>query len=201
MRRWVAGAVGCVAFAGAPSAQVRELWVPAVDYPAGIAPGAAEYRVRVRYQLSPDGRVARCTVERGSGQPLLDAESCRILQARARIRPDPGARRGQIQFVWMDVSSLERPFQRGGPLSYGLYQNITADDYPAEALERAQSGTTEFAVDVSATGRPTACRVVRSSGSALLDERTCALVMTRSAFVPAADGAGTAYGRITWRMP
>ncbi len=196
-----AAAVLALVFATAANAQIREIYVPGIDYPEGVTPGPDNHRVRVRYELNPDGRVARCTVSRGSGQSLLDAESCRILETRARIRPEPGMRRGQLQFVWMDASSLERPYRLGGPLPFALYQSITSGDYPQAAVDRRESGATAYEVDVSAAGRPTACRVTQSSGSEALDERTCALVMRRGAFIPAAAGAGTAFGTITWRMP
>jgi TonB family protein len=193
-----------VLFAAGPAAAqppIREIGIPGIDYPAGVTPGPVDYRVRVRYELGPDGHIADCAVARGSGQPLLDAESCRILQARARIRPERGTRRGQLVVVWLNADTLRRPFVRGGPLAFALYQNMTTNDYPMAAVSRQESGTTTYAVNVSATGRPTACRVIESSGSEALDRCTCELVMTRGAYIPAADGPGIAYGRITWRLP
>lgn len=183
----------------------REVNVPAVDYPAGVQPGAREYRVRIRYELDASGHIATCSVVHSSGQPGLDAESCRIFQLRARIRPESGRMRGLIDFDWLGRASLDRPYVRGEPLPYSFAQVIADTDYPAEALRRGESGTVQYEVTVSATGAPRVCRVTQSSGSAALDRRTCDLVMTRSAYIAATDGGGLvdgiAHGRISWMLP
>jgi TonB family protein len=60
-----------------------------------------------------------------------------------------------------------------------------ADDYPAEALDKGLEGRVSFEVDVDPEGRPTACRIALSSGSAILDQKTCDIVMSRAKFKPA----------------
>lgn len=65
-------------------------------------------------------------------------------------------------------------------------------DYPAAAREARISGTTQTTISVSAQGRPTACRVIRSSGSLLLDATTCRLVLQRFRFRPARASGGQA---------
>jgi len=44
-----------------------------------------------------------------------------------------------------------------------------------------EQGTVGFELDVSPQGNAVACRVTRSSGSAILDQRTCALLVVRPA--------------------
>ena len=66
-------------------------------------------------------------------------------------------------------------------------------DYPLEAGEQGVSGTVgvRFAVDVN--GRVPRCQVTRSSGSRLLDETTCRLIMQRYRFKPGHDARGVPF--------
>ena len=79
-------------------------------------------------------------------------------------------------------------------------------DYPPEAIRRHEQGTVEFEIDVSPEGLPSACRIVTSSGSRALDERTCAIMRERPRFRPARDAEGRAVSdvvrsRIRWVLP
>lgn len=69
---------------------------------------------------------------------------------------------------------------------------IRDKDYPKALREANVSGTTVTEVSVGSSGRPTACRVTRSSGSRELDVTTCRLVMERFRFKPARNSAGEA---------
>ena len=63
-------------------------------------------------------------------------------------------------------------------------------DYPAEALRNRWQGSVVADLTISAEGRPTACRIVKSSGHKVLDDVTCKLIMTRARFTPAKDQTG-----------
>jgi protein TonB len=67
---------------------------------------------------------------------------------------------------------------------------IRDSDYPLEASESRVSGTVgvRFVVDVN--GRVPSCQVTRSSGSALLDDTTCRLIVQRYRYRPATDARG-----------
>jgi TonB family protein len=178
--------------------------VPTADYPRGVQPDGSLHRVALRYELDRTGHVATCTVVHGSGAPELDAESCRILTTRARMRPQPGQMRGRLNFVWRRRDDpLGAGSARGEPLAYDLARRISDADFPREAL--GQSGTASFAVTVSPTGIPIRCVITESSGTQAFDRKTCEIVMTRSIYIPAVDGTvptfGTAHGRIRWRSP
>ena len=69
---------------------------------------------------------------------------------------------------------------------------IKNSDYPKAVREAHISGTTEALVSVGANGRPTACRVTRTSGSRELDSTACTLIMQRFKFKPARNAAGQA---------
>ena len=83
---------------------------------------------------------------------------------------------------------------------------INNKDYPTSALRAFEEGRVTFSLDVDATGAPTHCTIVTSSGSPALDEGTCRAFMKRSKFIPPVDDAGKPIkgyfsSRISWVMP
>src|SRR5436309_15926859 len=80
------------------------------------------------------------------------------------------------------------------------------NSYPAEAIKKGIEGSVTFDVDVDAKGKPTACRVLVSSGYEILNQTTCDIVLRQARFVPATgvDGKPVAghYSNVAiWRMP
>lgn len=69
---------------------------------------------------------------------------------------------------------------------------IRDKDYPKALREANVSGTTVTEITVGTSGRATACRVTRTSGSRELDATTCRLIMERFKFKPARNAAGQA---------
>jgi TonB family protein len=67
---------------------------------------------------------------------------------------------------------------------------FTYEDYPRQALRQGWQGTVVTELTVGTNGFPTACRVTKSSGYKILDDRTCELLMTRAKFIPAKDEQG-----------
>jgi|GEM_PF-3325243 len=66
--------------------------VTADDYPAAALRAGAEGRVRVRLEISRQGRVGGCVVLASSGHSILDSATCRIFTERARFAPARNAR-------------------------------------------------------------------------------------------------------------
>lgn len=64
------------------------------------------------------------------------------------------------------------------------------EDYPAEAVRNHWQGTVIADLTVSAAGRVTACKIVKSSGHAVLDDATCNIIIQRATFNPARDANG-----------
>lgn len=82
---------------------------------------------------------------------------------------------------------------------------ILSDDYPKDARKAGITGTTYYRVFVSALGAPTGCIVTTSSGSPVLDAKSCELIMARAKFSPARDTRGRAIkgeldARVIWRF-
>ena len=69
---------------------------------------------------------------------------------------------------------------------------LTHDDYPAEALRESLSGETGLLIIVDAAGKPQRCAVTDSSGSTVLDQTACVLILKRGTFKPATGRDGKA---------
>lgn len=90
------------------------------------------------------------------------------------------------------------------PLNRGSW--IQSSDYPPLALRQGLAGVVGYLLDVDSQGAVTGCRIVRSSGAALLDEATCNLLPQRARFDPGHDAQGhpikSAFaGTIRWAIP
>ena len=80
------------------------------------------------------------------------------------------------------------------------------NDYPTKAFAREWQGVTNFAVVVGPDGRAADCKIVKSSGYALLDRQACWVATKRARFAPArgANGApafGVYRSQVVWQRP
>jgi protein TonB len=71
-----------------------------------------------------------------------------------------------------------------------LSDYVLMDDYPGEAVRRRQQGQAFFEMTIGPDGRPVSCRILVSTGAAILDEATCRIMRSRARFIPARDAAG-----------
>jgi protein TonB len=83
---------------------------------------------------------------------------------------------------------------------------VTNADYPDAAIRAGESGVTGFRLDIGTDGRVTNCTITQSSGSSLLDNTACKLLMRRAKFSPATDTNGnpttdTFSSRFRWVLP
>jgi len=77
--------------------------------------------------------------------------------------------------------------------------------YPAAARIKAEEGRTGFSLDIDPAGRITACNIVSSSGSDLLDSQTCSQLIANGQFKPARDASGRAvsgkwHSAMRWKL-
>jgi len=80
------------------------------------------------------------------------------------------------------------------------------EDYPASARRANEEGRAEFRVIIGPDGRVSDCFIMRSSGSAALDEATCNVMYIRARYRPARDADGNPTidadsGSIRWMLP
>lgn len=83
---------------------------------------------------------------------------------------------------------------------------VTNDDYPMEAMRQGRGGRVDFRITVNVDGTASNCVITSTSGSKLLDEHTCMLMMKRPHFLPATgkDGKpipGLFASTFNWIMP
>ena len=83
---------------------------------------------------------------------------------------------------------------------------ILDSDYPQQAIVANESGTTTAEFVVDPTGAISLCGILVSSGSVLLDARTCSLIQSRFVYKPARDKDHKAIAqrtlqRINWKLP
>lgn len=88
----------------------------------------------------------------------------------------------------------------------GLSSLFMTDDYPREALLTGAQGMSMVEITITPAGRVGKCVVVVSSGTASLDQRTCAIFTERARFFPARDARGrptsdTDRHSIRWALP
>ncbi|QQV78290.1 energy transducer TonB [Sphingomonas aliaeris] len=88
------------------------------------------------------------------------------------------------------IDPAERSLMAQRPLALGMASWVRDNDYPIAALKAGAQGTTSIIWRVGIDGRVTDCRVVRSSGHALLDETACKLAVKYSRYKPAVGKDG-----------
>lgn len=81
-----------------------------------------------------------------------------------------------------------------------------ADAYPPEAIRAHEEGRTVVRVEIDARGFPTACTVLSSSNSAILNAATCRIAHTRMQYAAARDGKGRPIASqytlpVRWALP
>ncbi len=87
-----------------------------------------------------------------------------------------------------------------------LVELFSADDYPMEALHRGLEGRVHVRFRVGADGRVRDCKAATSSGHAVLDRATCALLTERARYRPARNAQGEAVSdtintHVRWVLP
>lgn len=78
----------------------------------------------------------------------------------------------------------------GGVRARRIAGALTDRDYPAAAARVRAEGVVAIAFRVTREGRVRDCRILRSSGTLLLDRETCRLVEQRFRYAPARDAQG-----------
>jgi protein TonB len=67
------------------------------DYPRAVGDAGVGGLVSVIYTIEPDGRATECRVTRSSGNPTLDATTCRLIEERFRFDPSRDRNRRPVR--------------------------------------------------------------------------------------------------------
>lgn len=179
-------------------------------YPPEAQRNREEGTVRFEVAVNRNGRVDSCRILASSGSTALDEATCAIMAERARFSParDTEGRavpdRFTARIAWQLPAEAPPPAEHARARA-NLASYISDGDYPSEALRLNQQGTVGFDLDVAEDGRVIYCHVTASSGSQLLDLRTCQVMLDRARFEPARDEQGNPVpdrisSRVTWRI-
>lgn len=70
-----------------PSPAALATYFSSADYPREAVKRRQQGTVVFRVEISPEGRISRCTVTGSSGSPALDRTTCRLATERLRFKP------------------------------------------------------------------------------------------------------------------
>jgi len=104
--------------------------------------------------------------------------------------PGPGPGSGGLGTGTGSGGAGNGPGGGGGTPPRLIRGRIRNSDYPKAAGAEGVSGTVSVLYVVAPSGRVTDCEVMRSSGSVLLDDTTCDLIIARFRYDPARDAEG-----------
>src|SRR5690349_11168781 len=124
-----------------------------------------------------------------------------FLAAAAALAPPAATVPAPIRVVSVTPIAADAPTK---PTPIDLPSWFSWEDYPVDARKAGKEGSVHFKVDVDVAGRPTACKVVKSSGTPSLDQTTCQIVMAKAKFIPAkvnGNAVASSYENSTvWRL-
>ena len=177
------------------------------DYPANAMVRGEEGNVAFAVAVASDGSVTGCRVTASSGSTALDEATCHILTTRAHYTPARNARGEAVPDEVPSRISWVLPREpTGARARANLATYISDGDYPASAVRHHEQGRVGFELDISPEGRVINCRIMQSSGSRMLDLRTCQIMLVRGRFLPARDAQGhavpdTVSNSVNWVLP
>ncbi|HEU4961469.1 MAG TPA: energy transducer TonB [Sphingomonas sp.] len=152
--------------------------------------------------------------EGAAAPPSLTARATELAAPRPVIATPPTLVTTQRPAAGSEATSGNAPIPGSGPGSGGIgngtgsgdagngpgggggtpprliHGRIHNSDYPKAAGAAGVSGTVSVLYVVAPSGRVTDCEVTHSSGSALLDDTTCDLIIARFRYDPARDAEG-----------
>lgn len=136
------------------------------DAPVWALDVVGDKHVRLHVAVNEIGLVTSCSITLSSGIAKLDEAACFLVSINARYNPArTGA--GTPVVAGDDVAFLIKAHP---PIKIG---------YPVEAFRRSEQGSVTALLSVGTDGRPTACKIAKSSHSESLDTASC-IVLTRT---------------------
>lgn len=82
---------------------------------------------------------------------------------------------------------------------------LSPGDYPTQAIRHEMEGSVLFTVRVDQYGEVDNCKITRTSGYPIFDQKVCAAIVTRAKFYPALDAEGLPVvghysSRVIWQL-
>ena len=149
--------------------------VSMMDYPLAALETRSGGTVDVIYRFNRAGRVAECKIVRSSDNAYLDRTTCRLITKRqgGSLMPGICPDWNRFRFEWVP------PILRWQGLTVPI---SNSRDYPPSARRANIASTVSALLAIGTDGRVTACSIVQSTGSTLLNDTTCTLAIKRARF-------------------
>lgn len=175
------------------------------DYPLEALKANEQGSVGVAINVDGTGRVADCAVEASSGSTALDTQTCQLILQRAKFAPARDDSGNAVSSIFHQRYRWALEQSDAGSAKADMSHIFSSDDYPPAAVLMHHEGTTAVRLSIDTDGKVADCVVEESSGSSLLDRKTCSIFRTRARFTAARDRQGkpvpdTYRERITWRI-
>jgi TonB family protein len=149
---------------------------------------------RLTVDIGADGAPAGLAVTQSSHSRRLDQAAAAYIEKNYRWETPPKGCTPPIVQAAIVVN------WRLDPLPDDDYVAMSAADYPAGALERAEEGVTELAIEAGDGGLAKEVKVLRSSGSSDLDAKALAAAKSGT-WDRKGQPAGTRFLSVSWRLP
>jgi TonB family protein len=144
-------------------------WLSQADYPPEAVRGHQEGRVGYRLEVAADGTVSHCTIVDASGSATLDAQTCQLLQDRARFEPASG------------VAIRTYP----GRVRWTLPAVVETPPQPVEVRDYEQEREGASNLEVGADGVIVKCtRVARPYANVFAPDDLCKLFAVGTHYAP-----------------
>ena len=181
------------------------LWVSGqIKYPDEAYKNNVEGRVAMQFVIAKDGKVKDVRVLRSSGNELLDNEAMRVISMSPKWTPGKvDGKAVNVTFVFPVVFKLNNDAKAaaGSPIPYGdveVKPTFRGEDpntaftkwmfgelqYPQEAMKNKIQGRASIEFVITKTGKVTDVKVVKSTGSKLLDDEALRVISMSPDWTP-----------------
>ncbi|RYY25261.1 MAG: hypothetical protein EOP62_14470 [Sphingomonadales bacterium] len=170
-----------------------ETWITAADYP----PISGDGIIALDYAVTPEGRVAACSVRYATVQKEIAETACPRLMERARYVPasdtsgKPVSGRDTIVISWVEgVLRIPGTSDYGGAVPANNPQLwATDDDYP-RGMPKSKQLDVPMTLIIGSDGRIASCLTPLDFSHPAIAAHTCRLMVRRARFQMPLDTQG-----------
>lgn len=164
---------------------------------------------------NPKNRIRSITLTAAQMRMLSDARRLHIKSQKSQdhdlaLTQLPGVQASldkciaDLSDYWHSSPASQLLVARGA--SGDILSIFSHGDYPTQAVVEGKTGKVGVRMLIDVNGKVRDCSINETSGSAVLDLQTCAIIRERGKFTPAIDKDGKAIRSIlsqnvTWRLP
>ena len=184
-------------FCVATSAGAMSQTLGIADYPEEALWAGEEGYVGYSIEISETGAIGQCAIVKSSGHPSLDAATCPLVIARARLRPATDDAGKPIRSTMANQVhwQIDRTDPNGAmTLAHGRpFPLVLSERLLAVARSYGRDRATAR-LDINEAGKMAGCSLIDPTGSVALDQAICNRLKRFGVFEPAKDDHGKPIG-------